>query len=331
MKFAVIGCGSIGRRHIGNLLALGHEVVAWNRGETRRSRAATEFGVEVYADPDEMLNEGGANAAVICSPNTRHVADAMMAAKTSHHLFVEKPLSASADGIQELIAESAARGLVSHVGCNLRFHFGPARIKRLIESGALGRILWAGFWAAMYLPDWHPDEDYRRMYSARRELGGGALLDYIHEIDIALWFFGVPERVAAMTAHTGVLEIETEDVADILLKFAGGLQVNLHLDYLQRPYQRGVRILGEKGWASWDLAREGVETFDYGTNEGRFEPHPEGYEHNDMYVEQMKYFIRCVEEGRPSMCDLGAGRAALDVALRCKRSAAQATLMEAGA
>ena len=69
MRFLVIGCGSIGRRHIGNLLALGHEVVAWNRGEERRQSAARDFNIPVYADLNEMLDESTADAAVICSPN----------------------------------------------------------------------------------------------------------------------------------------------------------------------------------------------------------------------------------------------------------------------
>ena len=320
MRFVVIGCGSIGKRHIGNLLVLGHEVAGYNRGEVRRVEALDRFGIPVYDDLDVMLDEFPADAAVIATPQALHMEHSLTATQKGLHLFIEKPLSGSLEGLDMLEREVKSRGLITHIGCNMRFHFGPSTVRDRMENGFVGRPLWAFFWGGMHLPDWHPDEDYRTMYSAKVATGGGAVLDFIHELDLLLWMFGEPKRVAALTAQSGWLEIETEDMADAVLGYPDGLQVNVHLDYLQRPFQRGIRVVGDRGWVQWDLAREYVEWFVHEGGKVQGTSYPDGYEHNDMYVEQLRYFQRCIEDGVTSTSDLAAGRKALELALRIKAS-----------
>ena len=322
MKFAVIGLGSIGQRHAANLLALGHEVAGYNRGNKRREMAAKRLGIPVYSRISDLFDWGG-DAALVCTPQHMHLEHSLAAARRGLHLFIEKPLSDSLEGLSTLEREAEDRGLICHVGCNMRFHFGPSLVCEKLDTGALGRPLWAHLWGGMHLPDWHPNEDYRRMYSAKKDMGGGAVLDFIHEIDLALWLFSGPDRIAAMTSQSGWLEIETEDVVDALLGYAGGLQVSLHLDYLQKPFQRGIRVVGTSGWACWDLARAGVETFFYDRGEIERHPYPEGYDNNVMYVEQMKYFVGCIQENAPSFSDIGSGERALDLALKIKESSAK--------
>lgn len=328
MRVVVIGCGSIGTRHARNLLALGHEVAAWNRGRSRREAIAAELGLPVYGDLDRMLVEFPADAAVVATPQTLHLEHALAAARAGLHLFIEKPLAHTLRGLEELEAEVAARGLITCVGSNMRFHFGPASVMRDLASGRLGRPLVAHLWGGMYLPDWHPDEDYRQMYSAKKAMGGGAVLDFIHELDLALWLFGTPARLAAMTRTSGRLDIETEDVADVILDYPDGPQVSVHLDYLQRPYQRGIRIVGDRGWSEWNLARECVERFGHADGEREVAFHPHGYLPNDMYLAQFEHFIRCVESGSLCASDLGAGRRALALALAIKESARQRRFMD---
>lgn len=319
MRFVVIGCGSIGNRHIGNLISLGHEVVAYNRGQARREVVAARHRVPVFADLNEMFDAFPAHAAVVATPQMLHLEFALAAARRGLHLFIEKPLSHSLEGFDELASEVEAAGLVSHVGANMRFHFGPKSVHSLILDGTVGRPLWAFLWGGMHLPDWHPDEDYREMYSAKKSMGGGVVMDFIHELDLALWLFGKPDRLAAMVSHSGWLEIETEDVADILMGYLQGLQVSVHLDYLQKPFQRGIRVVGERGWVQWDLAAQTVSWFVYKTGVVHQAKYPDGYDHNTMYIEQMQYFVNCIKNEKQSESDIGAGRAALEVALESKR------------
>ena len=323
MKFAVIGCGSIGRRHIQNLLSLGHEVVAWNRGDERRNKVARDFAIHTYSDLSEMLNSANAEAAFVCSPNQMHIEDAILAARTGHHLFIEKPLAVTPDGLVELNQILNEKKLKSHVACNMRFHFGPKKIYDIINDSQLGRVLWANLWGGMHLPDWHPDEDYRQMYSAKTDMGGGALLDFIHEIDLSYWLFGMPERIASMVSHSGWLDIETEDVVDIILGYNKAFQAVLHLDYLQKPFQRGIRVVGEKGWVEWDMVKKGVEFYSYEHQSSEFYKYPSNYDNNIMYLEQCRYFIDTLNDDRRSFNDLRVGQDVLDIALRCKKSSEQ--------
>ena len=156
MRFAVIGCGSIGRRHIANLLALGHEAVAYNRGDARREAARADFGIDVYDDRDRMLNEANADMAVICSPNNLHFDDAMAAAKAGIALFIEKPMASTVTDAAVLRSAVQDAGLFCHVGTNMRYHPGPSTVRRLMREDVIGRPLWAELWGRMYLPDWHP-------------------------------------------------------------------------------------------------------------------------------------------------------------------------------
>ncbi len=322
MKIAVIGCGSIGRRHIGNFLALGHDVIAFNRGETRRKAVEKEFLIETYADVDEMLSAPDLDSIIICSPNNMHILDALNAAKYGYNLFIEKPLSLCGEDISPLQSQIEKYNSICHIACNMRFHFGPEKLKKILELEELGEVAFCNVWGGMHLPDWHPEEDYREMYSAKKILGGGVVLDFIHEIDLVLWYFGIPLQVVAFLENSGCLEIETEDVADILMNY-NNFQLNMHLDYLQKPFQRGIRIVGEKGWAEWDLTRDGVEVYLYAEAKSHWHSYPTSWNNNEMYLKQARYFVDCVQSNRTSFSSLESGSQAMAVASRIFSSAQQ--------
>ncbi|MBF0189068.1 MAG: Gfo/Idh/MocA family oxidoreductase [Magnetococcales bacterium] len=318
-KFLIIGCGSIGRRHAATLLERNVEVIAYNRNPERRQAMARDLGVEVFDDLDTALNQG-CDAAVIATANTLHLEHSLAAARTGHHLFIEKPVSHALDGLDSLRTVVNQNGLITHVGSNMRFHFGPKTIRDHLDDGTLGRPLWATLWGGMHLPDWHPEEDYRQMYSALNAQGGGALRDFIHEIDLALWMFSTPRRVAAMLSRSGWLEIETEDVVDILLGYDTPLQVSLHLDYLQKPFQRGIRVVGDQGWIHWNLNNSSVERHLYAGEQTVRLPYPAGYSKQSMYDAQMDYFLTCLEKRTPSFCGLEQGISALKLVAQAQRS-----------
>jgi len=320
MQFAIVGCGSIGSRHISNLLQLGHQVVAYNRGQKRRNAVGQQFGIPTYDCLDSMLDLNNLDAVVICSPNSIHSENLALIISRGLHFFVEKPLAVALDGLDELEIDVAEKGLISHVGANMRFHFGPRTIKEKLDAGFIGRPLWANFWGGMYLPDWHPTENYRDMYSASKKLGGGAILDFIHEIDLISWMFGEPDIVAAMAVNSDWLDIETEAIVDAIFGYKNGMQVNLHMDYLQRPFQRGVHIVGDKGSVRWDLREESVQLINHDSQEKKILKYPLGYTKNDMYIAQMEYFIQCVQDKTISTSSFGAGKTALNIALNVKKS-----------
>jgi predicted dehydrogenase len=249
---AVLGQGSIGRRHAELFAAEGCQVLAWDPVADRRDAP----GVAYPATPDEALAR--ADAAVIASPSSLHLEQASLALAHGCHVLVEKPLSISATGVSSLIEEARAASLVLAVAMNLRFHPGPATVRRIVRAGEVGRPLLAHVTFGSFLPDWRPSSDYRRSYSARQELGGGIALDAIHELDYATWILGDAVEVSAWLGRVSELELDVEDIALFIVRHTGGAMSTFALDYLDRRYRRGCRIVGSDGSVDWSWADERV-------------------------------------------------------------------------
>jgi len=245
VRVAVLGQGSIGRRHAGNLLELGHEVIAWD------PVAGVLDGTTSAASLEDAL--GDADAAMIASPSSEHAGQAQLALEYGCHTLVEKPLALTATDAEPLGALADERGLVLGVAMNLRFHPGVIAVREAVRSGTIGTPLTARAWFGSWLPGWRPGTDYRHSYSARRDLGGGVLLDAIHEIDYLTWILGPIASVSAKLATVSGLELDVEDVAQLQLGFASGVQGVLSLDYLDRSYDRGCRVVGAEGTVAWSF------------------------------------------------------------------------------
>ncbi len=104
-----------------------------------------------------------------------------------------------------------------------------------------------------YLPDWRPWQDYRDSYTASRELGGGIILDGSHELDYVSWLFGAPADLTCMAGKVSKLQVDVEDCATVLLRFSNGLQLDVHVDFVERFYSRGCVLAGENGKLQWDF------------------------------------------------------------------------------
>ncbi|MGC4079534.1 MAG: Gfo/Idh/MocA family oxidoreductase [Rubrivivax sp.] len=321
-RFAVLGCGSIGKRHIRNLLALGEkEVLGFDPREDRRAEAEA-LGIATTGTLDGVW-DAKPEAVLITSPSKLHVATALEAAKRGISMFVEKPVSDVHDPeLDALVAEAKSKNLVTLVGCNLRFHPGLANAKRVLDDKRLGRVVSCRAEFGQYLPDWHPWEDYRKGYSARKDLGGGVILDAIHELDYVRWLMGDVVSVAAFAGHLSHIEIDTEDTASILLRFASGAFGEVHLDYVQRTYTRACRIVGDEGTLAWEFGKAGeVRVFTAATKAWEALPGPAGWEPNTMYVDEMRHFLACLRREETPHQDVAAATAVLDVALAAKASA----------
>ena len=318
-KFFVIGCGSIGKRHIRNLLSLGaRDVFAFDTQAQRRQAVQSEFAIPVV----DALEDGWArlpNAAFVCTPTSTHLRIAMDAALRECHLFIEKPLSHNCDGVQPLVELVSTRHLISLVGCNMRFHPGLRVIRELLQKNTIGKIVSARAEAGQYLPDWHPQEDYRQSYSSRSELGGGIILDAVHEIDYLYSFFGGVETVLAMHGKLSELEIDTEDTAAILLRFSNGIIGEVHLDYIQRSYCKRCKIIGDLGTIEWDFAMGEVRVYTAVDKTWRTYRQPSEWQINDMYVDETRHFLNCLEGKENAVCDVAVGAAVLAIAMAAKQ------------
>ncbi|MGC1106891.1 MAG: Gfo/Idh/MocA family oxidoreductase [Candidatus Acidiferrales bacterium] len=292
MKILIVGCGSIGRRHARSLHDLGaSDLLLVDPNKERADALAHELNARSFEVAERAYDEEP-EAALICAPTSLHLKLASQALEKNRHLFVEKPLSGSMEGVQEFVEAVELQRRALLVGYNFRFDAVVKQVQAWISEGKIGCIIHARFHFGSYLPWRHPWEDYRRGYGARRELGGGVILDAIHELDMAVWFFGLPETVYCVGGKYSDLEIEVEDTAEIVLSYPDKV-VSVHLDYVQRPAERWCEIIGTHGRIRADVFARSAMYFDGGRRTWEQSESPDTVE--GSYKREMKHWLDCVE------------------------------------
>ncbi len=232
---------------------------------------------------------------------------------------MEKPLSHSLDGVDELIREAAERNRTLQVGYNWRFHPGVQRVKALVEQGAIGRILWARAEFGQYLPDWRPWQDYRLSYTASRSKGGGIILESSHEIDYMRWIFGEVVQVYCVAGALSDLQVDAEDTASMILRFDSGCIGEIHLDFVQRTPSRSCKVVGTEGTIIWDNTDSSVRVFT--AHDDKWERIDVSCDRNDKYLAEMKSFLACLDGAQQPIVDADAARRVLEIATAARRSA----------
>lgn len=318
LRALVVGLGSIGGRHLANLRRLGCQRLGVLRVHRQLPLPPTANLEEVtlHVEIEEALAQGY-DVVFIANPTHLHLDFALPAARAGCHIFMEKPLSNSMEGVETLAHEVANRRLKLQMGCQLRFHPGLRAIKTWLAEDRIGDPVRALVEVGQYLPDWQPWRDYRTSYAARREMGGGVVLTLIHEIDYAQWLLGPLKALATLGGVSGELEVCAEDHVTSLLSTTYGAAVVLSLDYLQRPPCRRLKILGGKGLVEWDYSSGLASLTQEGRLVARFEP-PAGWLANDLYLDLTQDFLRAVVEDVSPAIPLEDGAAALELALAMK-------------
>lgn len=313
-QFVVIGGGSIGKRHARNLMSLGHSQITIIETDSAQARALTEAGFSVEPDLTAAFAPH-IDAVLVCSPSIFHLEHTRAAIDAGKHVFVEKPLATSMDGVDDLVTAAEEAGLVAMVGFNMRFRDGFLRAKSLLESGGIGKPLAARANASFYLPHYHPDKDYRTRYQAQKNLGGGVVLDDIHELDYLSALFGPVTKVFAVVQRLSHLEMDVEDFAAITLWHQSGVITQLQLDFLQHVYRRALEVTGSQATLTLDHNSGEIRVYGPQPDAYRVMPQVMGVEVNQMYVDEMAHFVDCVAGRAQPIADLSVGRDALRVAM----------------
>ena len=314
MKFLIAGFGSIGRRHLSNLLALGEkDILVYHTGHSTLPEAQLA-GFQVETDLGAALAQRP-DAVIVANPTALHLAVAIPAAEAGCHILMEKPVSDSLEGTAELSAALARGGGRLLVGFQFRFHPGLCKAAELLREGAIGRPVFARAHWGEYLPNWHPWEDYRQSYAARPELGGGVVRTLTHPFDYLRWLLGEAEVAGAQVGTLGDLGIPVEDTAEVGLRFAGGAFGSLHLNYVQQPASHTLEIIGTQGTLRWDNADGGLHCFRASTAAWEHYSVPNGFERNMLFLDEMRHFIDVASGRAGPVCSLDDGLRVQQLAL----------------
>ena len=326
MKIMIAGLGSIGRRHLRNLLALGERDILLYR--TQRSTLPDDelAGIPVETDLEAALTRQP-EAIIVSNPTALHMQVAIPAAQAGCHLLLEKPVAESMERIPELEAAVSENGVRVLVGFHFRYHPGLRYIRDMLAAGEIGRPLSVRAHWGEYLPGWHPWEDYRQGYSARLDLGGGVVLTLSHPLDYLRWLFGEVAALWAFTGKNSDLELQVEDSAEIGLRFASGMLGSLHLDYNQRPPSHWLEVVGSQGTLHWDNLSGEVRVFQSEIGTWQVYPPPTGFERNDLFLAEMRHFLQVARREAEPICSLTDGIHALQLALAVHGSQQQGKLI----
>jgi predicted dehydrogenase len=321
VNIVVLGLGSIGVRHVSNLLSMGYKNITLITQRTDFPTNWPEFSV--YSMFENIPDDIDFTHALICSPTARHLNDLIPVIQAGiPSVFLEKPVSHTWEGIEDVMNMLQPHQKI-FLGFDLRFDPGLNKINELLKAGAIGRVLSATAFVGQYLPDWRPHEDYRLGSSALKAKGGGVLLDLVHEFDYLFWLFGHALTLGAFYQTNPELEIETEDLADVLIKFDSGLTATLHLDYHQRKLTRYCHITGTNGSLLWDLATKKVLYTDEKGNIQTFDF--KDFERNDRFVRIIQSFMQNQEDVR--LTDFSEGLETLKMVLAAKKSSESHTFV----
>jgi predicted dehydrogenase len=294
MKVLVVGLGSVGRRHLANLVALGvARVEACSEWQRLRHYSVGDVCVPVHHRFEEALRSLP-DAVVIANPTSLHARYAAQAIDRGCHVYVEKPAAVSRSDVRGLVEQALTRRVVAAVGCQLRFNDCLERLRRKLAAGYFGRLVSVQINQGEHLQAYHPAEDYRTSYAARAKLGGGILLTQIHEINYLRWIFGEPAAAFAIGGKTSRLEIDVDDSVTALLTLRDGTPVTLHQDFLQQPARRSVAVFGEAATAFWDYGQNTLRLVTaHGVQAEDDEAAP--LDRNRMFRRAMMDFLECVQ------------------------------------
>lgn len=333
LKVLFIGLGGAGQRHLRNLYtALDGKIDVYairyrnsqfvlndNFEIQDCERLDDKYQIKLVSSVDEAY-EKGIRVVFICNPTAFHHEFLKSAVKCGMDVFIEKPLSDSVEYVRELLLMNGNERVF--IGYQFRYHPCIQMTKKVLSSGAIGKVVSANFWVADDIRNWHPYEDYRNLYASRKEMGGGVILTQIHEIDYIRYLLGKPASIYAVAGHFSNLEVDVEDVANIMFIYGGNghiVPIHLYEDYLQSPSRRGGVIIGDNGKIEFDLISFQMQVF---SRSKECQKYVFKSDMQKLFIEELKEFLRMVfDDLKCSPIPLKEGIEDLEIVDSIKKSA----------
>lgn len=249
MKILIVGLGSIAHKHIAALKVLRPEA------EIHALRHSTSSQQVKGIKNIYEISDNSYDFAIISNNTNLHFQWIKLLATLNIPLFIEKPLfSAVGESEKALVKGIVQENLLTYVACNLRFLDCMVEVKRIIHNHRVNEV---NSYCGSYLPDWRPNVDFRSVYSANAQEGGGVHMDLIHELDYLFWIFGEPIQVHSSLTNSSSLSISACDYAHYLMSYKD-FTVNLTLNYFRRIPKRTFEIVTETSVVEVDLLKNTI-------------------------------------------------------------------------
>lgn len=317
----IVGLGSIGERHLRNLKFLGARSIYVLRRKNKDPRTVNIKDYNYVNTIKEAL-EKDISAAIIATPSSNHTEILETLIQNNIPVLLEVPISNKLDKLDDIYLYAKENNVPILVGHNLKFHPSLKKIKNIIQSSQIGNIYFSRSQFGEYLPECHPWEDYKLRYEARKELGGGAILTSIHEIDHAVWLFGKVKCVTCVS-RTLKLPIDVDDVSMIIMEHHNGILSEIELDFIQRPYSRNLQVCADKSSIEWGLIENNLLMYDINNKNWQKINPEDDYDINQTYIDELNHFSNVIYNQEAPITSLQDSIHVLNVALSAIESSRQ--------
>ena len=289
-RILVCGAGSIGMRHITNLLSEHVDVFVHRQRKDKNEELLKSFDYKIELAHDFETCIPKMDGVVIATETNKHRPIIESAVKNNKHLYIEKPIDVNANNLNKLKEEIKKKGLAVEVGCQLRQHPCLIKLKEILSKN-FSPVYTFRVYAGQRLEDWRPGTDYNDSYSASKSRGGGALLDLIHEIDLTHWLLGDIDEVFGDLSKVSDQKIDAEDLVNIILRLRSGAVGSIQLDLLSPVLRRGIEIISKEAIICWDYNLGQLEVT---TKSGKevLESVEQDFERNDLFLNTMSHFLK---------------------------------------
>lgn len=289
LKICMIGLGSIGKRHLGNLVkvleerGIIYQVDALRSSRKKEGEETNPVICRQYYRVGDMPDDY--DIIFITNPTILHYVTLQKTLNKTKHMFIEKPLFDD-DNYDMGLLNWEGNGIY-YVACPLRHK----EIMKYVKEEIIQReeIVSARIISTSYLPRWRKGQDYRKVYSAKRSMGGGVTRDLIHEWDYAVYLFGNPEKVFHFSGHVSDLEIDSDDISIYMAKY-NSMFLEMHLDYVGQKTERTLQIFTNDRRIDIDLIQNTIYQY---KNDKLVDKKEFGQE--DFYYKEMEYFFDCID------------------------------------
>lgn len=306
MQILIIGVGSIGERHLRCFQTLDDcDVAICETNAELRAEIAERYQCPSFSDLNEALGSGALDAAVVCTPASSHIPLARRCIGSGLHVLIEKPLSVSMEGIEELAMEAKAANRQIRVAYIYRFFKALQRAKSLLDAGVCGEVCHITVCSGQHFPTFRPA--YRDIYYARRESGGGAIQDALtHQINVVEWLVSPVENLVSHAAHQVLDGVDVEDTVNLSAQLSSGALASFALNQFQWINETLLTFHGPLGSLRIELPANRIGTAIEGDAEWRWEELPKEAR-DEVFVEQARDFIRGINGVTDIGCTLEQG------------------------
>ena len=320
--FYVVGLGSMGKRRIRNLNALGipaSRIHGYDPEPLRRKEAERKYRISTASDFKKGFQKFKPSALIISTPPDKHATYFLFAARRKVHFFVE--VTTVDDGYRALMPLLGS--FVAAPSATFRYVAAVKKIREIFQSGDIGKPFFFQHYLGQYLPDWHPYENYSNVYFAKRKTGGAREM-FPHELQWLSYIFNSSvEKATGIVAKISELKMSADDVYSVVVQYRNKIVGSINIDLLNRKATRNLRVVGSKGVLEWDWLKNAIVITKQGTTNRITLPREKKFGHynsrESIYIAEMRDFLYAIEGKKPYPHTFREDRDNLDVLYSVER------------